>query len=109
MAKKGSTEGDKGVSKMDLVRQALQELGDEAKPKDIFEHVKSRHGIEITPTMISSYKSSILSKEAGRSLAGRLGRAGNISVSLTDLEQVQRLIDRVGAAQLQHLIRVLAK
>src|SRR5437016_7832667 len=98
-----------GVSKMGLVREALEQLGGEAKPKAIYDHVKSKHGVEIPTTMISSYKSSILGKGAGRSSAGRGGRGGDASVSLSDVEQVQRLIDRVGATQLQHLIRVLAK
>src|SRR6478672_11052231 len=106
---KAGADGDKGVSKMGLVREALQALGGEAKPKDIYEHIKSRHGVDIPPTMISSYKSSILGKEAGRSTAGRGGRGSGGSVSLSDLESVQRLIDRVGAPQLQQLIRVLAK
>jgi hypothetical protein len=104
---KGS--GEKSVSKMGLVRAALQELGAEAKPKAIFDHVKTRHGVEIPATMISSYKSTILGGGAGRSTAGRGGRGGDANVSLADLEQVQRLIDRVGAPQLQHLIRFLAK
>src|SRR5688500_12227883 len=107
-SKAGANGGAKGASKMSLVREALEQLGGEAKPKDIFDHVKSRHGVEIPPPMISSYKSTILGKGAGRSSAGR-GRGGDVNVSLTDVEQVQKLIDRVGANQLQQLIRVLAK
>ena len=110
MAKKGSADGgDKGVSKMGLVREALQQLGGEAKPKAIQEHVKAKHGVDIPPTMISSYKSTILRTDSGRSTSGRGGRGGGVSVSLADVEQVQRLIDRVGANQLQQLIRVLSK
>ena len=51
---KGTANGEKGVSKMGLVREALEQLGGEAKPKDIYEHVRSKHGVEIPTTMISS-------------------------------------------------------
>jgi hypothetical protein len=107
--KGAADEGDKTPSKMGLVRQALQELGDDAKPKAIFDHVKGKHGVEIPPTMISSYKSTILGKGGERSGSFRTGRGGDANVTLTDLENVQRLIDRVGAPQLHHLIKVLAK
>jgi len=108
-AKGTADETEKAPSKMGLVRQALQELGDDAKPKEIFDYVREKHGVEIPPTMISSYKSTILGKGGDRSGAVRLGRGGDANVSLSDLEQVQQLIDRVGSQQLQSLIRVLAK
>jgi hypothetical protein len=101
--------GEKGPSKMGMVREALQELGDDAKPKAIYDHVKVKHGVDIQPAMISSYKSTIVGKGGGRSGALRTGRGGNTAVSISDLEQVQRLIDRVGANHLQQLIKVLAK
>jgi hypothetical protein len=106
-AKGGAADnGSKGPSKMGMVREALQQLGDDAKPKAIGEHVKAKHGVDIQPAMISSYKSTIVGKGSGSS---RTGRSGGTSVSISDLEQVQRLIDRVGANHLQQLIKVLAK
>lgn len=101
--------GEKGPSKMGLVRDALQQLGGDAKPKAIFDHVKDKHGVEIPPTMISSYKSTILGKGAERSTAARGGRGGNGSVSLSDVEEVRQLVERVGPRQLEQLIKVLAK
>jgi hypothetical protein len=107
MAKKASAAN--GVNKMGLVRQALQDLGADAKPKAIYEHLKSKHGVDIPTPMISSYKSTILGKGAGRSGSVRVGRGGGGSVSLSDVQEVQQLIDRVGAPQLQQLIKVLAR
>lgn len=102
---------EKGPSKMNMVRDALRELGNDAKPKAIFDYVLKNFGVELPTPMISSYKSSIIGKDAGRSGSFRVskGAASSGNVSLNDLEQVQTLIDRVGAPQLQHLIRVLSK
>jgi hypothetical protein len=109
-AKGGAVDsGDKGPSKMGMVREALQQLGDDAKPKAIGDHVKTKYGVDIQPAMISSYKSTIVGKGGGRSGSMRTGRGGGSTVSISDLEHVQRLIDRVGANHLQLLIRVLAK
>ncbi|SRR5579885_442732 len=93
-----------GVSKMEMVRQALNELGS-ASPKEIQAFVSEKHGANISPTMISSYKSQILRKQGG----GRGGSGGEASVAVKDVETLRRLIDKVGASQLQALIKVLAK
>lgn len=111
MAKsKADTKADAadGPSKMGLVREAIGALGGEAKPRDIQEHIKGKHGAEIPTTVISSYKSMILSKQ---NTGGRGGRGGRSSggVSIDDIEQVRELIRRVGAGQLQKLIDALDK
>src|SRR4051812_38650675 len=66
--------GSKAASKMDAVRQALGELGKDAKPKDIQQHIKERYGIDnMTLQHISTYKSSLRKKRRGR--RGRKRRA----------------------------------
>lgn len=101
---------EKGPSKMNMVRDALRDLGNDAKPKAIYDYVLEKFGVELPTPMISSYKSSIIGKDPGRSGSFRVSRgAASGNVSLNDLEQVQTLIDRVGAPQLQQLIRVLSK
>ena len=101
-----------GPNKTQMVVQALQELGAEAPPKEIQSHVLDKHGVELSTTMISSYKSNILKKQGGGGGGGRRGGgaagAGG-SVGLRDLATLRDLIDRVGAAELQQLIKVLAR
>jgi hypothetical protein len=105
MAKKARAEsaGDAGPSKMQMVREALDQLGSDAKPKDIGDHVKAKYGADINPQMISSYKSTI--SGGGRSTA-KGSKAGN--VSLSDVEAVRGLVDRLGADGLTKLVRVLS-
>lgn len=88
-----------GVNKMDLVRQALEALP-EGSPKQLQQHIKQTHGVELKTLMISSYKSQLRKK----------GVAGaDATVAVRDLTAIRQLIDKVGATQLQALIKVLAK
>lgn len=109
-----SKRGD-GPNKMQLVRDALAELGGKAKPKAIQEWVKEKSGVLMSTTMISSYKTSISkSGKRGRKRgrgpgrpAAAAGGAGK-SVSLNDLNAVKTLIDRVGVTKLGDLIKLLS-
>jgi len=89
---------------MDLVREALNELGD-ASPKAIQKFIGEKHGVEMKTTMISSYKSNIAKKEG--IAAGKEGEAGNVSVK--DIATIRNLIERLGTNQLQILVKVLSK
>lgn len=102
----GASPVEAGPSKMGMVREALGSLGNEAKPKQIDEYVRAKYGVEIPPTMISSYKSTITGVGASRSRAGTV--AGNGAVAMSDIETVKRLVERIGADQLQSLVRVLS-
>jgi len=95
-----------GPSKMGMVREALGTLGNDAKPKQIDEYVRAKYGVEIPPTMISSYKSTITGG-TGRGGAGGGGAAGG-TVSLGDIEIVRGLVERMGANELLNLVRVLS-
>jgi hypothetical protein len=113
------------VSKMELVRQALQKLGNDAKPLAIREHIQDSHGVEISVDVASNYKGLILRKRAGRGAGpggpSRLTQrpaapapvvsaavvAGGIS--LDDIRAVKGLVDRIGAGKVQELAGVLAK
>jgi hypothetical protein len=101
MAKKADAGG--GMSKADMVREALRTLGN-AGPKDIQAHISDKYGVTISTTMISSYKSSILRKQGG---GGR--GAGDATVGVKDLTLLRGLINRVGASQVQTLVKVLSK
>ena len=105
---------DGTVNKMDLVREALRELGPSAKPAAIAEAIKAKSGADVSKNIISAYK-SMLKKKAGGGRPMRVGRpagsgrsvtpAGG-SVSIVDLEQVRDLIHRHGPEQLKKLIGV---
>jgi hypothetical protein len=95
-----------GMSKMDMVRNAIEALGPDAKPKQLRQHIKDNHGVDMGTTMISSYKSNIAKK--GGAGGGR-GGDGDVSVGVRDLTTLRQLIDKVGAPQLQTLIKVLSR
>ena len=53
------------LSKKDAVRRALQDLGNEARPLQIREHIKKRYHIEMSLDHISTVKGEIL-RETGQ-------------------------------------------
>jgi hypothetical protein len=107
----------KQMSKMDAVREALRKEGDDTKPMEIKSYIKKNFNITMDPTVISSYKTSILSKErkkGGRKAGGRAliatGRAANSHhISIEDIRSVKDLADRIGIDRLRQLAEVLAK
>jgi hypothetical protein len=93
-----------GVSKADMIREAMRELGD-AAPKDMQRYIADKYKTTISTTMISSYKSNFNRKQGG---GGRRGSAEG-AIGVKDLTVLRELIDRVGAPQLQSVIKVLTK
>lgn len=89
-----------GMNKMDLVRKAMEALPG-GKPKQLQAHIKQTSGVDLKTTMISSYKAQLRKKEGGG--------GSDATVAVRDLTAIRNLIDKVGAPQLQHLIKVLAK
>ena len=53
MAKKAKADenGESGPTKMQMVREALEELGSDAKPKEIGEFVKAKYATDVNPQM----------------------------------------------------------
>src|SRR5262245_20425201 len=100
-------------NKAQMVRDALEKLGKDAKPAAIQEHIKAAGGPEIPTVMISSYKSNMKTKGGGkRGRRGRVGRpagSGGRSGSLIgDIASVRDLISRHGKADLVKLIDAVA-
>jgi hypothetical protein len=93
-------------TKAQMVRDAIDALGGDAKPMAIQDKIKELFGIEISTGMIASYKSNM--KKGGSSAAsGRKGGGGSVNVN--DLEAIKSLVNRLGANQLHALINVLSK
>jgi hypothetical protein len=112
--------GGKAASKMDAVRQALGELGKDAKPRDIQQHVKERYGIDMTLQHISTYKSSLLRKRRGRRSRKRRAegeqaatpertRGGSSAqITLADLRALKELADRIGNTRLREIAELVS-
>ena len=124
-----------GLSKQELVRQAINHLGRDAKPLQIQAHIKDKFGIEMSPNHISASKTGILreaksgakpvtstatAKPAAQTVAPKAAparvvghEAGNgkktAGISLHDIQDAKDLVGRVGAGQLRELIDLLAK
>ncbi len=93
------------ISKRKMVEMAVTDLGD-AGPKEMHAHILKQHGADLTLQMISSYKSNL--KKAGN-MGGAKGITADGSIGIKDLSLLHELITRVGAAQLQSLIKMLNK
>jgi hypothetical protein len=104
------------VNKMELIREALSTLGKGAMPLDIQKSVKDKHGIELSTSLISNYKSYLQSKgkkkKGGRkpgpkpAAAAANGSRGT-GISMADIEAVKALVDSMGATKVQQLAKVL--
>jgi hypothetical protein len=120
MAKKAN-----GMTKNEAVRQALAELGPDAKPMQMRPFIKEHFGIDMTTDHISTAKGEILRKQKGKKKSRPKPRAEQPppgqpkkqparaaapnGISLQDIETVQGLVGRVGAGPLKGLIDLLAR
>jgi len=106
MAKAKAAEAN-GMNKRQMVEAAMDAIGDPG-PKEIQEHVKANHGVDLPYSMAASYKSQINKKRGGGG-GGRGGAVAGGSVDMKDVVAVKALLDRLGADRLQDLIKVLGK
>ncbi len=106
---------DGGVTKVEMVRTALEELGAKAKPMAIHEFVKSKYNVDLSKIIISNYKSTMKKKgkrrgrpAGSKNAAPVAASAGGKGIRLEDLAAVRGLVGRLGAGQLRQLVDVLA-
>jgi hypothetical protein len=112
----------KGINKMQRVREALAELGNDAQPKDIQDLLKRKFNLEMNTKFISTYKGSILREAAEKGGGARqqtakapapksslkvAGTSGGISVE--DIRAVKGLVDKIGAEAVKGLADVLSE
>lgn len=111
---------DPGISKIDAVRKALEELGKKAKPGAIREFVKEKFGLEMSLSHVSNCKTHLRKKKRKKKTAEPApataaaapakvasARASGSGVSLSDIAAVKDLVGRVGEENLKGLIDVL--
>jgi hypothetical protein len=102
---------------MEAVRRALDELGQDAMPKDIQRHIQEQFGIAMTPEHVSTYKSSLLRKRKGRRgrkakgerapAAASSAARGAATISLRDLRALKELADRIGGTRLREIAELV--
>jgi hypothetical protein len=109
------------TSLREAVRQAMDVLGLDASPTDIHNHLLEKRGLDISPNMISSYKSGIR-KEAG--LKGRRRKkrkkqraaaeaaapaAAPVSdgISLKELRALKDMAVRLGAGRFREVVEFI--
>lgn len=106
------------ISKIDAVRAALKELGNDAMPGKIQDFVKEKFGLEMSTGHVSNYKSHLLKKKGKRGRKKKVAEAAPAAavaavkapptrVSLTDIAAVKDLVGRVGEDNLKNLIGLL--
>jgi hypothetical protein len=107
-------ENGKAISKMEGVRRALTELGNDAMPGAIQKHIKEKFGIQMDPNMISNYKSAI--KSASNSaiirspaVAAKASTKAAGGITAEDVRAVKELVGKIGADQVRQLAEVLGK
>ena len=115
-------ESNGSISKMEAVRRILASEGKDTMPLDIQDHLKKQFNIKMDPTVISTYKSSILRKGTAKKKMGRpkgrktaqtaavhsSARTNGASISIEDIHAVKALAEKLGAEKLRQLAEVLA-
>jgi hypothetical protein len=113
-------------NKTEAVRRALDELGWDAKPLEIKEHVKKYYDVDITTKVISVYKGKLAKEGRRRGKRGRKPRAEapalpapvaasaprpggrDAPIDVRDLRALKDLHDRIGSGRLRELVELLA-
>jgi len=107
------------ISKLEMMREAVTNLGKDAPLADLLKSIKQTHGIVLHRAMAYNYKSLVSSKPATGKRRGRKpGRkpaaaAANgrktVGISLEDIQAVKALADKIRAEKVKELAAVLAK
>lgn len=104
-------DGSGKPNQTDMVKAALDELGQDAKPLAIQEYVKAKFNKDLSTTLISNYK-SVMKKKAGGGRAtgkrrGRPPRAASGALHIEDLEAVRALVKKLGPDNVVRLVGVV--
>jgi hypothetical protein len=109
---------------LEAVRRSLAELGDDARPLVLQDHLRKTYGIDMEASYISKYKSLVLTSarkgkrkaykpraaaapEAAAPAARTAGPTGGIS--LDDLRSLKELSDRLGAEKVGELVDLVTR
>jgi hypothetical protein len=111
-----------GITKIEAVKRALGKLGKAASRPDIQKFVKDNYGLQMTLDHISNCKGELRKRKGHLKTAVShqpaaakpepkkpTSRPQANGISLTDIETVKVLVERVGAGSLRKLIDVMAR
>jgi hypothetical protein len=116
-------EGGQGISKVDAVVDALQQLGENASNKDLGDYIRSKYGEQLLPGNFTVTKSAAKKKlrQGGGKRKGRRGGRKAAAppapppspstgggISLEDLRQIKELAGRYGKDQIKGVLDLLA-
>jgi hypothetical protein len=97
----------KGITNTEIVRQALAELGRDAKPREIRVWAKKKLKVTLNPNNISAYK-TLLNKQAAEA-TGQVSSPVSGESGINKMEAVRRALNRLGnlakPADIQEFIR----
>ncbi len=103
------------ITKVDAMQEALQQLGKDAKNRDLEEYIRSKHGEGAVPSNFTVTKSAVMKKlrqgrRAGRKPAGQATPSSPAlkSIRLEDLREIKGLAGRYGKDQVKGLLDLLA-
>jgi hypothetical protein len=87
-----------------MVQDAMEAIGNDAKPLAMQTHIKSKFGTELPANIISNYKSQIKRKNGSGVGSGRGRKAG---LQVEDFETIRNLVRRLGADQVKRIVAVV--
>jgi len=110
----GENAAGKSISKSDALREAIRELGEDAKNSDLADYIRSKHGEQAVPASFTVAKSTILKKlrqgapARGRRDAQPVSATSNAGgISLGDLRQIKDLARRYGKDPIKEVLDLL--
>jgi hypothetical protein len=111
---RGIPKHKENISKMEGMRRALTELGNEASNKEIQAFLDSRFGIDMDLSMISNYKSSLKAAASKSTVAAKPAMSAprtnaTTGISLDEIRAVKEVVDMIGAEKVKQLAEVLGK
>jgi hypothetical protein len=119
-----SAAGKADISRKEMVRRAMQMVGDDAPLADLQKTIRDRFRVELSTNHISSARVEIRREGKGRPAAKKAAPAKKTSAapaatapgadnggtfSLEDIETARELLGRLGADKTRALLDVLAK
>ncbi|OAI50724.1 hypothetical protein AYO44_05500 [Planctomycetaceae bacterium SCGC AG-212-F19] len=113
---KGKT-ATKKLNKMDAMRQTVAKLGKDASAKDLQDHLKKDHGVDMSTEMVYTYKANVVrelgGKRKGKRRGPKPGKKAPVSngaggITMQDIEAVKAIVDRLGAEKVSQLAGVLS-
>jgi hypothetical protein len=114
------------INKMECMRLALADRGEDAKPKELQDYLWKEFGVDMNAKMISTYKGTVLKKATRKSgvmrspvvavvepvvvaapAAPAFTRSSGGSLGVEDVRAVKTLADQLGPDNVRDLLDVL--